>query len=162
MPAPYCTTPYRFHTYYRPIHLFTNAGTWCRGERPGEINHFYSREIQTFHCLMLWVHTMNCTHRFSSSVYYPSITLPMTILLTQTRQSPPRPTGWLHPQTDRWEGRRGERRRSLRFLEQVQCLAFGFLHHSLSATLACHFLPGDRGSVDLWQQCLKNYIRYRY
>lgn len=51
--APYCTTLWRLHTYNRPIHLSTTAGTWWRGERADEINYFHSREIQTFHCLML-------------------------------------------------------------------------------------------------------------
>lgn len=143
---------YRLHTYYRPIHLFTTPGTWCRGERASEINRFH-RDIQTF---------MQCTaHTVFSEVYIILyITLPMTTSLTQTRQIPPRPTGWLHPQTDRWEGRRGEWRKSRQFLGQVQCSASGFLRHSLWATLACCFLPGDRGSVCLWQQCLKNCIRY--
>lgn len=75
--------------------------------------------------------------------------------LTLTQQSPPHLTGWPHPQTGRWEGHRAEGQRNQQSLEQEQCLVCGFLHHSLSAMLVCHFLLEDQGSGGQWLQCLQ-------
>lgn len=63
-------------------------------EEKGQVRSIIFTDIQTF---------MQCTaHIVFSEVYIILyITLPMTTSLTQIRQIPPRPTGWLHPQTDR-------------------------------------------------------------
>lgn len=145
------------------ISSLTTTETWARVWGVCEINQVQiTSDIWTMKMCHFFTGVIDCTVYATKPsspskrlFFFPPYISTTATPLTPTLQSPLRPTGWSHPLIGRWEGHRAEWQRNQRSLEQVRCLACGFLHHFPSARSVCCFLLEDQGSGDLWLQCLK-------